>query len=82
MSDFVRTQIYLPKTLYRQLKARGKILNKSLAEQIRDALKLYLASEEKMKPKSNTIWQIVGKASSGVGDLSKDHDKYLYGWSK
>jgi len=81
--DSVRTQIYLPKEIYRKLKERGKTLNKSLAEQIREALGQYLSPDKKTEAETDdSIWQIVGKASSGTGDLAKNHDKYLYGWEK
>lgn len=78
----VRTQIYLPQELYQRLKKRGKKLNKSLAQQIREALDSYLFPEETGAGLDDSIWQIVGKASSGTGDLARNHDKYLYGWDK
>lgn len=81
-TKLVRTQIYIPQELYQQLKKRSTKLNKSLAQQIREALKSYLFLEEKELQLDDSIWQIVGKASSGTGDLARDHDRYLYGWNK
>lgn len=81
-TKLVRTQIYLPQELHQRLKKRGKKLNKSLAQQIREALNSYLFPEETKQQLDDSIWQIVGKASSGIGDLARNHDKYLYGWNK
>lgn len=33
------------------------------------------------KPKK-TAMSIVGIFESGIGDISKEHDNYLYGWEK
>lgn len=33
------------------------------------------------KPKKNAM-SIVGIFESGIGDISKEHDNYLYGWKK
>lgn len=81
-TKLVRTQIYIPQELYQKLKKRGRKLNKSLAQQIREALNAYLFPREKELHPNDSIWQIVGKASSGKGDIARNHDKYLYGWDK
>lgn len=79
----IRTQIYLSEDLYRQLKTRGEMFNKSLAEQVREAVEQYLSSGEKgHEPMADDpIWGIVGLAE-GPEDLSSSHDKYLYGWKE
>lgn len=80
----IRTQIYLPEALHRRLKSRARILNKPMAEQIREALERYLATEEAPEPiPDDPIWSIpdhaVGGAAGSPRDIAARHDKYLYG---
>jgi predicted DNA-binding protein len=83
MSTMVRTQIYIPGDVYEELKRRSKSTGLAMAEQIRQALREYLEREEGvMLREDDPIWNIVGGVSTGDGDLSIHHDKYLYGWNK
>ena len=83
----VRTQIYLPETLHKRLKTRGRILNRSMAEQVREALERYLATEEAPTPiPDDPIWDLPRHAIDGPPgsptDVAVRHDDYLYGWQK
>lgn len=83
MSTMVRTQVYLPGDIYEELKRRSKSTGLAMAEQIRQALREYLDHDEGVVLREDDpIWNIVGAVSTGDGDLSVHHDKYLYGWEK
>ncbi len=77
----VRMQIYLSDQLYAALKQRARKTKKAMSEQIRESLRVYLASEQTDDP-TDPIWLIAGMGSSGLGDLSERHDDYLYGQRK
>ena len=80
MSTMVRTQVYIPKDLYEELRKRSESTGIAIAEQIRQALREYLEREEGVVLREDDpIWNIVGAISTGDGDLSTRHDKYLYG---
>lgn len=84
MSTMVRTQIYIPRHIYEELKRRSESTGLAMAEQIRQALNEYLEPEEEgvVLRDDDPIWKIVGAASFGPDDVSINHDKYLYGWEK
>lgn len=79
----VRTQVYLPRNIYEQLKQRGNSEGLTLAQQIREALAQYVT--EKTQPDEghiltadDPIWQLIGIAKGGPEDGSVNHDKYIY----
>ena len=75
----VRTQIYLSEEDHKHLQDRAKTTGKSMAEQIRESLALYLAEAEANTPKpEDAIWRISGLGESNDHDLSTNHDDYLY----
>jgi metal-responsive CopG/Arc/MetJ family transcriptional regulator len=79
MSTMVRTQIYIPRDVYEELKRRSKSTGLAMAEQIRQALREYLEREEGVVLREDDpIWNIVGAILTDDGDLSVHHDKYLY----
>lgn len=77
----IRTQIYLPEDLYREIDIAATKEKKPKAHIIRDALKKGLA-----KKRQETIGEAflrlskLGKELNARGpkDLSVNHDKYLY----
>ncbi len=84
MSDkMVRTQVYLPRDIYEQLKQRADSEGLTMAHQIREALTQY-ATESKTEQKGHIlaaddpIWDMIGMGKSGVTDGSVNHDKYIY----
>lgn len=75
----VRMQIYLTKELYRKLKNRSRCSGRPMAEHVRESLDKYLEETEPVKTsRDDPIWNIAGGGSSDVGDLSGQHDHYLY----
>lgn len=79
----VRLQIYLEKEQKRALERRAKLLDKSVAQLIREAIDKSLQNEGYGPiPEKDTFWNIIGLGQSQRGDLSTEHDKYLYGWKK
>ena len=79
----VRTQIYLPKSLFGSLKKHAKQGKKSVAHVIREAIGSFL--EDHARPavqwSKDPISRSIGIARADA-DLSENHDKYLYGWNK
>jgi hypothetical protein len=84
--NMVRTQIYLPREIYQRLQKRAEENDLTLAVQVREALADYLersdAAETPILRADDPIFQLIGAASSKEGDLSVNHDHYLYGWPK
>jgi predicted transcriptional regulator len=77
-----RTQVYFPKDLYRRLEKKAKIESKSSAAVIREAVERYLTEEREIDWENDPIFKLAGIMESGAGDLSVNHDHYLYGAPK
>ncbi len=84
--NMVRTQVYLPRAMYDRLQQRAGKQNLTLAVQIREALVDYLerseAADEPILRADDPIFAMIGMFDSGLGDLSVNHDHYLYGAPK
>ncbi len=84
--NMVRTQVYLPRDIYERLQKRATENDLTLAVQVREALVDYLertdAADAPILRADDPIFQLIGAASSKEGDLSVNHDHYLYGWPK
>ena len=84
--NMVRTQVYLSRDIYERLQKRAEENDLTLAVQVREALVDYLertdAAEAPILRADDPIFQMIGAASSKEGDLSVNHDHYLYGWPK
>src|SRR5512145_101394 len=85
--NMVRTQVYLPRDIYERLQKRATRHELTLAVQIRAALEDYLERVESQDDDGilhadDPIFQMIGMFSSKEGDLSVNHDHYLYGWPK
>ncbi len=82
----VRTQVYLPRNIYERLQKRAKENDLTLAVQIREALEGYLeqmaAAEGPILRADDPIFEMIGMFASTEGDLSVNHDHYLYGAPK
>jgi hypothetical protein len=79
----VRTQVYLPRDIYRQLKDRADAEGITMATQIREALAQYVVETETDKsrlgiPDDDPLWNLIGIINSGISDGSVNHDKYIY----
>ena len=85
--NMVRTQVYLPRDVYHRLQKRAEKHNLTLAVQIREALGSYLEQVEAQQDNGilhadDPIFKMIGMFDSGLGDLSVNHDYYLYGAPK
>ena len=84
--NMVRTQVYLPREMYDRLQKRAIRDELTLAVQIRTALEDYLerqeALDEPILRADDPIFEMIGMFSSKEGDLSVNHDHYLYGAPK
>lgn len=80
MTQMVRTQIYLPRELHDALKQRAAREGVTMAEQIREAVSVYVAvgrTGDKVLREDDPIWRFVG-AGEGPVDASEAHDTHLY----
>jgi hypothetical protein len=85
--NMVRFQVYLPRSIYERLQKRAAQHDLTLATQVRAALDDYLVrtdsqGDDGVLHADDPIFQMIGAASSKEGDLSVNHDHYLYGWPK
>lgn len=76
----IRTQIYLPEDLYREIGWLAKKEKKAKAQVIREALEKEI--EKKQGNAGETLLKLAAMAKKykwkGPKDLSVNHDKYLY----
>jgi len=91
MTEYVTTNIRLPKDVYREIKHRALEEEKSLAEIIRESVVQYLAGPQVVALRSeegatiddwenDPLWLIGTDATiADVTDGSVNHDLYLYG---
>jgi predicted DNA-binding protein len=80
MSEMVRIQVDLPYEMVESLKLQSKVKGITMSQQILEALRAYLASQEDpILRADDVIFRIAGEMDSGVGDLSANHDRCLRG---
>lgn len=79
----VRTQIYLSRKMFGDLRKKARAEKRSLAEVVRQAIGTYLEEETRRSVdwENDPISQSLGSIVADH-DLSSDHDHYVYGWSK
>lgn len=83
-ANMVRTQVYLPRDMRATLIRRAEEHGLTLADQIRTALDEYLARIETAEDgvvlmPDDPLFQMLGIFDSGLDDLGRNHDHYLYG---
>jgi hypothetical protein len=79
MSDMVRTQIELPRDVFELLKQRGEARGITPAQQIVEVLAAYLKGEvDPVLQPDDPILRVAAGMGSDLGDLSTNHDRYLY----
>ena len=76
-----RTQMYFPEEMLQQVRQLADSEHSTIAEIVRAAVGDFL---EKRKQKTadwdnDPLWGIVGQTATADGDLSANHDAYLYG---
>ncbi len=76
--------MYFPLALFKDLQTVARREHASVAELVRRAAQKYLEEyrNKKINWKNDPLWTIVGSGESRMGDLSSEHDHYLYGSSK
>lgn len=78
----IRTQVYLPKQLYRSIDMVAKREKKPKAQVIRDVLEKGVIKEMKKRNAGRTLLEIAAMAKKykwrGPRDLSANIDMYLY----
>mgnify|MGYP001593677672 CR=1 FL=1 len=74
-----RTQVYFPKDVYRRIEKKARKEAKSSAAIIREAVLRYLEEEREIDWENDPIFKLAGIIASDEGDLSVNHDHYLYG---
>ena len=75
----VRTQIQLTEEQLGALRRISAGTGRSVADLVREGVKLYLEAQRR-PPREELVRRalsIVGKFSSGPGDVSENHDRYL-----
>lgn len=82
----VRTQIYFPRALHRELRRLALERDASMAELVREAVHAYLAQlagPEHLDSRAfrdDPIWSLPDRARDfGQDDAARDHDTLLYG---
>ena len=79
----IRTQIYLPETLYRDIKLRAKAKGEPAAQLIREVLEqgMYVSEPAPAYKKRRGLASLAGELNikGGPADLSRRIDDYLYG---
>jgi len=81
MSDYITTNVRLPREVLKALKHKAVEENKSMSQLIREAiLKMVAHKDKKTSPvEKDPLHKIVAMAKSGIKDGSEHHDLYLYG---
>ena len=79
-SPTAATNVRLPLALLAELRARAVGEGRSLADLFREALSRYLHPEQ--EPGRDPLAGFVGSFESGLPDLGREHDHYLYGTPK
>jgi len=82
INHMIRTQVYLPKDLYRHIDLVAKREKKAKAQVIRDTLEEGLKKKKTSKNAGHVLLEIAAMAKTynwkGPKDLSTNIDKYLY----
>ena len=81
MSDYITTNIRLPREILKALKHKAVEENKNVSQLIREAVFKLVAHKNKKVPpvEKDSLHKIVAIAKSGIKDGSEHHDLYLYG---
>ncbi|MBI4991276.1 CopG family transcriptional regulator [Candidatus Gottesmanbacteria bacterium] len=74
----IRTQVYLPEDLYRNLKLLSATSGMNFSELIREGAKVVVEKKTKKRRKFDAWKDFVGVLKGGPKDLSSNIDYYLY----
>jgi len=81
MSDYITTNIRLPREILKALKHKAVEENKSVSQLIRESVLKLVAHKDKRVPpvEKDSLHKIVAMTQSEIKDGSEHHDRYLYG---
>lgn len=79
MATLRRTQMYFPEDVLMKLKSKADEEQTTVSEIVRNAVSDFLKKKKDKDWTDDPLWNMVGSSSSKDGDLSVNHDKYLYG---
>lgn len=79
MATLRRTQMYFPEDVLMKLKSKADEEQTTVSEIVRNAVADFLKKKKDKDWTDDPLWNMVGSSSSKDGDLSVNHDKYLYG---
>ncbi|HAK88729.1 MAG: hypothetical protein A2077_00605 [Nitrospirae bacterium GWC2_46_6] len=74
--------MYLPEDILLELKRKSNKEKTTIAHIIRNAVSDFLKREKEKDWEKDPLWNMVGAGSSQGGNISEEHDKYLYGKDK
>ena len=69
--------VEIDETTYRHLEALAEERNCKVKDEVAEAIRTHIA--QRMSYLNDPFFRIGKAGRSGLGDLSKSHDKYLYG---
>ncbi len=69
--------VEVDETTYRHLKVLAERRKGQVKEEVAEAIRIHIA--QRMSYLHDSFFQIGKAGQSGLGDLSENHDKYLYG---
>ena len=82
-SNYVTTNVRLPKEMLKALRLKAAREDKSIAQLIREAIQTTFFREKATKLSEaefkEELFKIVGLGESGIRDGSIHHDDYIYG---
>ena len=75
----VRTQVQLTHEQLGALRRISAETGRSVADLVREGVKLYLEAQKRppREELARRALSVVGRCSSGLGDVSENHDRYL-----
>ncbi len=79
MATLKRTQMYFPEEVIIELKKKASEERTTVANIVRTAVSELFKKEKAKNWMQDPLWNMIGSSSSKDGDLSVNHDKYLYG---
>ena len=78
----IRTQIYLPKQLYENIKLQAKMADKPAAQVIREYIDKGMEAQQRPAQKDGLMKLASLNITGGPKDLASNLDDYLYGDKK
>jgi hypothetical protein len=80
-----RTQMYFPEDMLQQVRQLADSEHTTIAEIVRSAVGEFLKKKTKKKVidwENDPLMKLIGQIETGDGDISVNHDAYLYGGKK